>query len=247
MNVKNPKLLKRIGGFPGLFILQPVITSSGFIPVDQSRGIFGDPEILNGLVEEFKREIDFSKIDAVAGIDLAGVSLATAISLSVNKPLVIVREKPKREGRPAVIGATDFIKNGTRILLVDDLIAHGKSKLDRIEQLESLGCQVTDLAVWEDIPMKRAEIKDELRILLRDKGINIHALFTFQELVELGNKYQHYSTDLLDILNHFTEGWLFDDDSYGYLTKLVKVYKDTGTPIPVYVQEYLSLKKVAYE
>ena len=132
MKVSNQQLLERIGKFPGLFVLQPVITSSGFIPADQSRGLLGDPVILAGLADEFKHEINFEQIDAIVGIDLSGVTLATAISFATQKPLVIAREKPKREGRPALVGGDDYLRPGSRVLLVDDLIALGKTKIERI-------------------------------------------------------------------------------------------------------------------
>ncbi|KKW00750.1 MAG: hypothetical protein UY34_C0022G0015 [Parcubacteria group bacterium GW2011_GWA2_48_9] len=72
MNIQNPELIKRLGTFPNLYTLVPVLTSYGLIPADFSRGVVGEPAILRLIAEEFTRLIDFSEVDVVAGIDLSG-------------------------------------------------------------------------------------------------------------------------------------------------------------------------------
>jgi len=71
MNIQNPELIKRLGTFPNLYTLVPVLTSYGLIPADFSRGVVGEPAILRLIAEEFTRLIDFSEVDVVAGIDLS--------------------------------------------------------------------------------------------------------------------------------------------------------------------------------
>lgn len=110
MKIKNKELIERLGKFQNLYTLVPVLTSYGLIPADFSRGVVSEPTILRLMTEEFKRLIDFSEIDVIAGVDLSGVTLATAMSLATGKPMVIVREKSKRPGRPTIVGDVNFLK-----------------------------------------------------------------------------------------------------------------------------------------
>jgi len=81
----------------------------------------------------------------VAGIPAAALPLATAACLAIGRPMVWPRMPVKEHGTGnRVEGA---FKPGERVLLLDDLITTGASKLEAAEILRGEGLVVADLAV----------------------------------------------------------------------------------------------------
>ncbi|MGZ3716082.1 MAG: orotate phosphoribosyltransferase [Ktedonobacterales bacterium] len=85
--------------------------------------------------------------DVVAGIPVGGLLLATAYSLESGMPLIYPREKPQGTGQPGVEGRYG---EGTRALLIDDLIGGGTSILDTARFMKQYGIQVSDAVVLVD-------------------------------------------------------------------------------------------------
>jgi len=83
--------------------------------------------------------------DRIAGIPAAGLPLATAASLRIGKPMVWPRMPVKEHGTGnRVEGA---FEKGERLLLLDDLITTGASKLEAVEILRGEGLLVDALVV----------------------------------------------------------------------------------------------------
>ena len=213
MNIQNEELINRLANFPNLYHLHPVVVATGqLVPTDWSRGVMLEPTNLRLIAEEFKRIIDFNNIDVVAGIELQGVPMATALSLATGKPHVIVREKPKRAGRTALIGGVNFIKSGVRVLLVDDLIAYGGTKEARAKQLEDLGARITDVATFIQV---RAVAPTRPLISgynfsandwLERSGAHLHSLIWYHELADLQVKAGTISSELAEFISDNSNG-----------------------------------------
>jgi uridine monophosphate synthetase len=92
--------------------------------------------------EELARGLDY---DRIAGIPAAGLPLATAASLRTGKPMVWPRMPVKEHGTGNRVEGE--FERGDRILLLDDLITTGASKLEAAEILRGEGLVVGDLAV----------------------------------------------------------------------------------------------------
>ncbi|MFH1235341.1 MAG: phosphoribosyltransferase family protein [Parcubacteria group bacterium] len=250
MNIQNQELTQRLGTFQNLWTLVPVMTSYGLIPADFSRGVVGEPTILRLIAEEFKRLIDFSEIDVVAGIDLSGVTLALAISFATGKPMVIVREKSKRPGRPTVVGDVNFLKPGSRVLLVDDSMAAAKTKRDRALKLEELGAQVTGVAVFIYAEYQIDRFKEKYQDVFDSQtwfdtsGIHLYYLVTWKELADLQLKYGTIKKDFNEIVREALHWDAWEDDGEGYLTKMVRCFHNHNVPIPEYVTEYYVSKGI---
>jgi orotate phosphoribosyltransferase len=250
MNIKNQELLTKIAAFPNLFTLTPVLTSSGtFKPVDWSRGIFLEPSIIRGLAEELSNLVNVP-YDVVAGVDLSGVPLALAFSQLVGKPAVIVREKPKRLGRSAIIGDVNFLKPGTRVLLIDDLLAGGTTKQDRIETLKVVGTTVSAIAVCIKSTFRVSRYPEHYQQILNSRtwleqsNIPSYHLITHYELVELQHHFGTIDNELAELLHAVDELDIWDDDLLGYLTKMKNYYKKRGVSLPDYVIEFYKQKGI---
>ncbi|MBI2552659.1 hypothetical protein HYW17_05165 [Candidatus Uhrbacteria bacterium] len=244
MNIKNPELIQKLATFKPLFQLKPTIVATGqFIPVDWSRGVIQEPEILKLMAKEFFRLIDFSIIDVVAGIELQGVTLATAIALETGKPMVIVREKPKRPGRSPIVGDVNFISAGVRVLLVDDLMAYGGTKEERIKLLEERGAKVTDIAVFIKVlptPPNKPLIPSynfKAAEWLQERGIGLHYLIDYPELARLQLAAGVISQELCEIEQKNSDGPYWERGEN--LLRVYKLMKKEGVPIEEFVVQFM--------
>ncbi|BAD86327.1 orotate phosphoribosyltransferase [Thermococcus kodakarensis KOD1] len=95
--------------------------------------------------EAQKRGITF---DRVAGPELGAVPIATALALETEKPLVIVRKKPKGHGTGSQLEGE--VKAGDKVLLVEDVTTTGGSVLRAAEVLEREGAEIAAIMVVVD-------------------------------------------------------------------------------------------------
>jgi len=250
MNIENKELVERLGKFPNLFTLVPVITSYSLIPGDFSRGVVTEPNILRLLAQEFKRLIDMKTYDVIAGIDLSGVTLATALALEVNKPFIIVRETSKRPGRPMIVGDLDFLRPGSRVLLVDDAMAAAKTKRDRVLKLEEAGSKVVGIAAFIYCEYQIDRFYDKYKDVFTSQdwfdksGLKFYYLITWKELADLQLKYGTMDKEFNAIVREALHWDAWEDDGEGYLTKMVNCFKNHQVPIPDYALDFYKTKNI---
>ena len=78
--------------------------------------------------------------DAVAGMELGAVPLATAVSLEANLPMLIVRKGERKHGTGKRIEGK--ATRGLKVLVVEDVTTSGKSTLEAVEVLRAAGATV---------------------------------------------------------------------------------------------------------
>jgi uridine monophosphate synthetase len=109
------------------------------------RRIVSDPAALALSAEAYERAAQGVAYDRIAGIPAAGLPLATAASLRTGVPMVWPRMPVKEHGTGNRVEGE--FKRGERLLLLDDLITTGASKLEAAEILRGEGLVVEDLVV----------------------------------------------------------------------------------------------------
>jgi adenine phosphoribosyltransferase len=121
----------------------------------------------------------------VAGIEARGFIFGAALATHLGVGLVLLRKKNKLPGRVVGINYAleygtdriemhaDAIAPGTRVLLVDDLIATGGTALAAVELLRGAGACVEEAAFAIDLP----DLGGAAR--LRAAGINVMAQISF--------------------------------------------------------------------
>ncbi len=125
---------------------------------------FGEEVILS--------EIGAESIDAVAGGETAGIPFAAWLADRLELPMLYVRKKPKGFGRNAQIEGD--VREGARVILVEDLASDGKSKLVFTDALRAAGCQVSDTFVIFHYGIFKGSAEH-----LAEHGIRLHALATW--------------------------------------------------------------------
>jgi uridine monophosphate synthetase len=78
-------------------------------------------------------EVDRHAADRIAGVPYAGLPLAVAASLAGGVPLVYPRREEKGYGTNRRIEG--LFQPGERVVVVDDMVADGASKLEAIAPL----------------------------------------------------------------------------------------------------------------
>ena len=98
-----------------------------------------DPSLLRAIVERLVALVP-STTDALAGLELGGVPLATALSLRTGLPAIFVRKRPKEYGTCRIAEGGDIA--GRRLLVVEDVVTSGGQVLASCDDLRRLGATV---------------------------------------------------------------------------------------------------------
>lgn len=122
------------------------------------------------------RGAGFERFDAVAGGETAGIPFAAWIAERMGLPMLYVRKKPKGFGRDAQIEGA--MREGSRVLLVEDLATDGGSKLRFAEALRSAGAEVAHTVV-----IFYYGIFPGAEGALSEHGLRLHSLATWRDVL----------------------------------------------------------------
>jgi uridine monophosphate synthetase len=137
------------------------------------------------------------KFDRLAAIPYAALPIGTAVSLELGCPLIYPRKEVKGYGtRQAVEGE---FQEGERVVVLDDLITTGASKLEAIAPLEELGLRVEDVVVLIDREQGGREY-------LEERGYRLHAVFALGEMLDVLAQHGRISTAQRDEVKAFLAG-----------------------------------------
>jgi uridine monophosphate synthetase len=135
--------------------------------------------------------------DRLAAIPYAALPIGTAVSLESGYPLIYPRKEVKAHGtRRAVEGK---FQKGELVVVLDDLITTGDSKLEAIAPLEELGLQVKDVVVLIDREQGAREY-------LEERGYRLHAVFGLGEMLDVLVQHGRISTAQRDEVKAFLAG-----------------------------------------
>jgi adenine phosphoribosyltransferase len=164
------------------------------IPDYPKKGImFRDITTLLGDARSFRRAVDElvqpwagSKIDKVAGIEARGFILGGAVAHQVSAGFVPIRKKGKLPHTTVRIAYSleygidememhdDAVKQGERVILVDDLIATGGTAEGAVKLLRQQGAEVLAACFVIDLPELGGADK------LRNMDVPVRTLISFE-------------------------------------------------------------------
>lgn len=124
----------------GEFILKSGQTSPLYINL---RKIISYPTLLSKIAESMWKKVHALHFDLICGVPYTALPIATAISLNHQIPMVMRRKEKKDYGTKQSIEGV-YIQN-QHCLIIEDVITTGSSILETVQDLESVGLQVTDI------------------------------------------------------------------------------------------------------
>ncbi len=131
-----------------------------------------DPALLRAIAEA-AADLVPAGIDALAGLELGGVPLATMLSQVANLPVVFVRKQAKTYGTCRLAEGGDI--DGRRLCIIEDVVTSGGAVLDAAAELRGRGAELGPVLCVID---REAGGAEKLAI----EGLTLHALYTMTEL-----------------------------------------------------------------
>ena len=99
------------------------------------------PEARKVILEGFyQKSSAFEPFDTVAGVATAGIPWGALLAERLAKPFIYIRDKAKAHGRQNQIEG--FYTEGSRVLVIEDLISTGGSSLKAVDAVREAGCEV---------------------------------------------------------------------------------------------------------
>ncbi|MFT3966410.1 MAG: orotate phosphoribosyltransferase [Sphingobium sp.] len=147
--------IKAVASLQGAFRLRSGQTSSTYF--DKYR-FEADPALLRRVAAKMISLLPEGS-EVLAGLELGGVPIATALSLQTGLPVVFVRKKAKDYGTCRAVEGGDIV--GKHVVLVEDVVTTGGAVSDAAHLVEKAGAKVIGVvcAIWRgDGPPRIAAI-----------------------------------------------------------------------------------------
>jgi orotate phosphoribosyltransferase len=153
----------------GTFTLRSGVTSAEYF--DKYR-FEADPALLNDLAVALAPLVP-ADTDALAGLELGGVPLATMLSQVTGRPARFVRKEAKTYGTCQLAEGGDI--DGARLCIVEDVVTSGGAVLDAAVELRARGAVLGTVVCVIDRESGGAD-------QLAAAGLELRALFTMSQL-----------------------------------------------------------------
>src|SRR5438477_10292178 len=120
--------------------------------------VLADARLFSGCIDLLADSLKPGEVDAVVGIDARGFIFAAAAAVKLQAGFVPVRKKGKlpfqtheqaydlEYGTAAVAVHVDALKPGSRVLLIDDLLATGGTAAAAAALVQRLGAQILQIS-----------------------------------------------------------------------------------------------------
>lgn len=156
-----------------------------------------DPDVASRFASALAEGVQKSSLeyDVIGGGVTAGVPYAERLAHELGAPSIYVRDEPKGYGRAAQIEGREDL-SGDTVLLVEDLITNGGSKMEFLEGIERAGGKVEDCIAFYD----REQGGEEF---LAEHEVQLHSAMTLTDLMEYGCEEGHITEQEYMQLNDY--------------------------------------------
>lgn len=185
-----------------------ILTSGSASPVYiDCRKLISFPRARRAVIDMMCRQLmddaGHECFDAVAGGETAGISYAAWVSDQLDLPMLYVRKQPKGFGRMAQIEGD--LREGQRVLLVEDLASQGTSKIKFVDALRAAGAVVDHIAV-----VFNYDIFTKSDDTMRQLGVKLHGLCTWWDMLAVAREQNTFDVKTLGEVEkflHHPEDW----------------------------------------
>ena len=153
-----------------------------------NRLLISYPEERRKIIDGFKKLIVDNNLqfDVIGGTAMAAVPWASFLAYELNKPMVYIRPEPKAHGRGKQVEG--FMKPGSRVLIVEDLISSGGSSLKSAAACErEYQAHITNVIAIFNYQMNRS------KQAFQATNISLQTLSNFSTLIDVATQ-ENYLT-----------------------------------------------------
>ena len=189
--------IKAVGASPD----EPFTLTSG-----TKSPVYIDCRKLISFVPEREKAIEYMRIltstvgegpiDAIAGGETAGIPYAAFLSSKMGLPMLYVRKKPKGFGKNAMVEGN--VVEGSRVILVEDLIFDGGSKVNFVEGLRKAGLSVNHV-----ITVASYALSKEYEKTLGAIDVKVSWLTDWPTIVDVGEKVGYFDRNTASTIREF--------------------------------------------
>lgn len=148
--------------------------------------------IVTALAQKAHADIGLDNIDVVAGGETAGIPYASFVSHLIKKPMIYIRKQPKGYGGTKQIEG--ILEAGKRVLLVEDLITDGLSKLRFNIGIRGAGAKMTHCLCIFDYASERLN-QHEGRDNLAKNDIQLLVLADWDDVLDTGTSKNYFTEE----------------------------------------------------
>lgn len=162
-----------------------------------NRKTLSHPKVRNFIKSELTSLINsrFKGIDMIAGVATGAIALGALIADELSLPFVYVRSASKGHGLQNLVEGD--LSQGSRIVVVEDLVSTGKSSLSAVEALRNAGKEVTGMASIFDYGFEKSASK------FREMDCALYSLCDYSTLIDEALETSYVESGDLPVLKNW--------------------------------------------
>ncbi|ENN86403.1 putative orotate phosphoribosyltransferase [Rhizobium freirei PRF 81] len=161
------------------------------------------------------RNAGFEQFDCVAGGETAGIPFAAFLAERLNLPMIYVRKQPKGHGRNAQIEGD--MKDGARVLVIEDLTTAGGSMFTFIDAIRAAGGIVD-----HGMALFYYGIFPEAEERFVNRRVRLHHIATWRDVLAVAKEQKLFDGKTLDEVEAFLNAPLAWSSRNGGISELPK-------------------------
>ncbi|KGF73744.1 bifunctional orotidine 5'-phosphate decarboxylase/orotate phosphoribosyltransferase [Neosynechococcus sphagnicola sy1] len=139
------------------------------------RTIISHPQVFEQVLAAYANTLKGLHFDRIAGIPYGSLPTATGLGLRLNYPMIFPRKEVKAHGTCRLVEG-QFCE-GETIVVIDDILITGKSVIEGVKKLQSVGLVVKDVVVLIDH-------EEGVQEKLERQGYHSHAVLKISEIAQ---------------------------------------------------------------
>ena len=169
MNMKLAEEIYKVSHITGEFVLRSGQTSNEYF----DKYLFeSDPKILSEIAKELSLKIP-KGTELLAGLEMGGIPICTAISLHSGYNTLFVRKEAKTYGTCKIAEGQEF--SGKKVCVIEDVITTGGQIVQSVAELRTHGAIVDSVVC---VILRNPEAVE----ILKKEGLELIPLFTMEQL-----------------------------------------------------------------